>query len=562
MSKASSLTRRKFMAVSSAAIAAPILMNIPGTVVEAKGAEKSYDFTEKKSCDVVVLGGGGSGMVAAVRAAELTGKKVIVLEKAPATGGGAQFASTVRTFGSKWQAERNLPDTTTKYARDMMDNVYWRLDEKLVLNCIRGTGQFFDWLCEQGGDIGDMFVIGQYTGAIESDPLCPQMVSEKTGKRFGRFVMDMMKEKCEKYGVEVLTKHPVVDVEVKNGKIVAVVAKSEAGYVRVACKACVMAIGSWINNEEIVKKSFPKFVGMKKWMDPSAHMNPNYTGDGIPLAEKVGAFVDYASFCLRIMGPMYDLARDKGTSKVFLAMTQSPYIITVNLDGKRYCAEPVQHVGHFTDGQVLVDQPRGWAFNIFDENTLAAAFKLPKCAQPGKDADSLGCYSLTFMKPFELSPFPDTMEEVRSSISEGFAKKDPYMFKADTLEELADKIGVNKKNFLETVRKYNENCENGRDWDFFKREDSLVPVNKPPYYAFHGKLMTDGAFGGVRVNPEMQAYKSGGGLVEGLYVTGDFASGRHINMGGVKHQVINDISWAFSSGFLAGTNAGKYVQRV
>ena len=74
--------------------------------------------------------------------------------------------------------------------------------------------------------------------------------------------------------------------------------------------------------------------------------------------------------------------------------------------------------------------------------------------------------------------------------------------------------------------------------------------------------MTDGAFGGVRVNPEMQAYKSDGGLVEGLYVTGDFASGRHINMGGVKRQVLNDLSWAFSSGFLAGTNAGKYLESL
>jgi fumarate reductase flavoprotein subunit len=134
------------------------------------------------------------------------------------------------------------------------------------------------------------------------------------------------------------------------------------------------------------------------------------------------------------------------------------------------------------------------------------------------------------------------------------------MFRADSLEALADKIGVNKANFLETIREYNKSCKEGRDWHFFKREDSLVPLSKPPYYALFGKLMTDGAFGGVRVNPEMQAYRSDGGLVDGLYVTGDFASGRFINLGGVKRQVLNDISWAFSSGFLAGTNAGQYLE--
>ena len=556
----SDLTRRKFMAVSSAAIAAPVLMNMAGMVAHAGAAEKKYNFIGEKSCDLVVLGGGGSGMIAAVRAAQLTGKKVIVLEKAASTGGAAQYAGTIRTFGSKWQKKRNLPDTTADYARDMMDLVYWRLDEKLVLNGLLGTGQFFDWLCEIGGDIEDLFVVGQYTGAIKTDPYGPQIDSEKAKKRIGRFVMDMMKEKCSTYKVEVLTKHPAVDVEVKNGRITAVIAKSEAGHVRVACRACVMSIGSWINNEEVLKKCYPKFVGLKQYMDPSEHMNPNYTGDGIPLAEKAGAFVDYDSFVLRLMGPIWDYARDHGTSKAFLAMAQSPYIITVNLNGLRYSAEPVAHIGRFSDGHVQIGQPRGQSYDIFDENTLKAEFERPQCSKNAADMDTLACYPLTYMKPFEEVRLPEKMEEVRSSIKEGFDKNDPFMFRADTLEELAGKIDVNKKNFLETVRKYNESCEKGVDLDFFKRKDALVPINKPPYYAFLGKLMTDGAFGGVQVNPDMQAYKPDGGLVEGLYVTGDFASGRFINLGGVKHQVLNDISWAFSSGFLAGTNAGRYLE--
>jgi hypothetical protein len=159
------LTRRKFMVAGSAAIAAPILMNMAGVVPEAKGKEKetekgeekTYDFIDKKSCDLVVLGGGGSGLVAAVRAAQLTGKKVIVLEKDSTAGGGAQGARTIRTFGSKWQAKRNIPDTTAEYAREKMNWMYWWLDEKLVNNCLHGTGQFFDWLCEQGGDIEKVY---------------------------------------------------------------------------------------------------------------------------------------------------------------------------------------------------------------------------------------------------------------------------------------------------------------------------------------------------------------------------------------------------------------------
>jgi len=547
------------MAVSSAALAAPMLGSMASRA--ARAADRAYDIAGEKRCDLVVLGAGGSGMVAAVRAAQLTGKRVVVLEKAPTIGGGAVFARTIRTFGSRWQKERNLPDTTTDFARDMMDHVYWRLDEKLVLNCLQGTGRFFDWLCEQGGDIEDRFEVGRYAHVlVESEPYGPQMPGVKAGEGIGRLVIEIMTEKCRDYGVEVLTGHPVVDVEVKDGRIAAVIAESRAGHVRITCGACVLATGSWINNEEILKKCYPQFVGMKQWMDPSAHMNENYTGDGIYLAEKAGAFVDYDSFCMRLMGPIYDLARDTGTSPVFLAMAQSPYIITVNLDGKRYCAEPVGHIGHFTDGHVQIDQPRGQSFDIFDENTLAAEFKRPTCDDAGGDMTSLACYGRTWMSALEEVHLPETIEEVHRSIEERFAAGDRYMFRADSLEELAARIGVNRVNFLETVGKYNEACGTGIDQDFFKRGDSLVAINKPPYYALFGKLMTDGAFGGVRVNPEMQAYRSGGGLVEGLYVTGDFASGRFINLGGVKRQVLNDISWAFSSGFLAGTNAGRYLE--
>jgi len=578
----SNLSRRKFMAAGSAAIAVPFVMNMAGKVPETNAAEKKvekqYNFVDTKSCDLVVIGGGGSGLVGAVRVAQLTGKKVIVLEKDSTAGGGAQGARTMRTFGSKWQAKRNLPDTTEEYCRAMMDYVFWKLDPKLVINCLLGTGQFFDWVCELRGDIEDKFTAGKYKlSDLESEPIGPQVEEQIDGKNFGGLITSIMIEKCKSYGVEVLTKHPVVDVEVNEGKIVAAITKCEKGYVRVTCKACILATGSWIRNEEILKKYTPQFAAVKQYIvgAPTAqsgifgngnsnvgHWSTNYTGDGVALAEKAGAFVDYDSFCLRLMGPIWDYARDHGTSRVFLAMGQSPYIITVNLDGKRYSSEPVGHIGHFSDGHVQVDQPRGQSHDIFDENTLAAEFARPKCSNNTEDADTLACYGMTYMKPSEEIRLPKEMKDVRSSIKEGFDKGDPFMFRADTLEDLADRIGVNKKNFIETVRRYNESCEKGVDFDFFKRNDALVPISKPPYYAFLGKLMTDGAFGGVQVNPDMQAYRPDKGLVEGLYVTGDFASGRFINLGGVKHQVLNDISWAFSSGFLAGTNAGRYLENL
>jgi fumarate reductase flavoprotein subunit len=597
-----SLSRRKFMAVSSAAIAAPIIMNVAGKVPEAntaeKKAEKQYDFVDKKSCDLVVLGGGGSGLIAAVRAAQLTGKKVIVLEKAAITGGGALGAHTIRTFGSKWQAKRNLPDTTVEYANTMMDLVYWKVDPKLVSNCLLGTGQFFDWVCElQGGDIENKFTEGKYAlSDLECEPIGPQVENMVDGKSCGGLIMSIIIEKCKTFGVEVLTKHPVVDVEVNNGKIVAAIAKTDKGYVRIACKACVLATGSWIRNDEIRKKYASEYDAVKdegamsaqdKKMGPqqSGHNNTNYTGDGLPLAEKVGAFVDYDSFCIRLMGPF---SMVQGT--VFSAMNSSPYTISINQDGKRFCAEPILHLGVFDGGHTVVEQPHAQVFNVFDQNTLAATLEFQKCIKVGKCDPVKG---LSHMGP--TMSLPDTMEEIQSSLKQGpsmgggqgrqgggqggmqdgqggspggqggapSGTGGDYQFTADTLEELADKMGVNKKNFLETVKRYNEACEKGADMDVFKDKKYLAPLNKPPYYAGQSGYTHDGAFGGVRVNPEMQAYKADRKtFVEGLYVTGDFASGRHISLNGRKRQVINDLSWAWSSGFLAGTNVARYLKGV
>ena len=94
------------------------------------------NHTEKK-CDIVVLGAGGSGLIAAVRAAQL-GKKVIVLEKTYSAGGSMRYFSAKgpdqKTFGSKWQAERGIPDTTAEYVSRKLDECFWQLDTELVSN--------------------------------------------------------------------------------------------------------------------------------------------------------------------------------------------------------------------------------------------------------------------------------------------------------------------------------------------------------------------------------------------------------------------------------------------
>ena len=155
---------------------------------------------------------------------------------------------------------------------------------------------------------------------------------------------------------------------------------------------------------------------------------------------------------------------------------------------------------------------------------------------------------------YDVRDLPD-LDVIDGWFRKGMESGSKYLGMADTIEELAEQIGLDPAELKKTVDTYNASCAEGLDWEYFKDPAHMVPLSEGPFYALAGRMMTDGAFGGILVDETMQARKAGGGLVEGLFVTGDAASGRHIALGGMKKQVLNDMSWALSSGYIAGAAA-------
>lgn len=497
-------------------------------------------------CDVVVLGGGGAGLVAAARISETTDKKIVVVEKRRNFGGGAMGAADWRVYGSRWQKDHGIPDNTMNALRNVMDETYWELDPALAYNTFKATGEFFDFLCDTGEGVEELYQEGTYIFDTPSGPKVPAFKKERKG---GAYVMKRMIELCEKNGVTML-KNTAVEAVSHEGGLYKVTAKDAGGVTFITAKACILATGSWIRNPEVVKKYVPKAMAMP--MGDGSHTHPSYTGDGIQIAESLGAKLDYDSFEIRFMGPL-----PMCPSKTLMSMAMEPCVLWVNKDGKRWINEGTQkRRGIFETGNRLAEQPGTQSFYLFDQGMME------KCVAEFRDGKT---------QPWCFPAPPSYPEDIEADIEGAFNPKGggmppmPGMGKsiarADTIEDLAEQLGIHSENLKETVAHYNEMCRTGIDSEFFKAPDEMLPFTKGPFYAVSGGLGSDGAFGGVLVNKDIQAYAKDGSLIDGLYVPGDFSSGRYLNIRNNKVQIINDLSWAFASGWLAAGSAVDFLNK-
>ena len=383
-------------------------------------------------CDIVVIGGGGSGMVAAARAAEVSGKQVVVLEKTKTIGGGMNFASTMRTFGSRWQRERHIPDQSTEFMRGVMDLTYWRLDPQLVRNAIRGTGEFFDWYSSfEDPETLSRFEPRPYVFDIPvNGQVGPQIDGFHNGS--GRVFMQAMKKRCSELGVKLLTEHAAYDAETSDGRLSAILCHAPEGDIRVRCGTCILACSSWIRNREVVNKVLPGFDELD--LLPNAHQNPAYTGDGIPIAEKLGAKIDWDSFCLRLMGPQCTFGEQSDLEK----LTHSKYNILVSLEGKRFACEPMApRMDPFDTGHVLLRLPRGRAYFLFSSDMLEKIIEETRDPHTPHDG------------PFGVPPLPD-LSVVAGWFETGRRQKPEEAFLADSIEELAAQMGIDP----DTLRRF------------------------------------------------------------------------------------------------------------
>lgn len=490
----------------------------------------------KKTCDVLVCGG-GTGLIAAVRAA-MEGKKVILVEKQRKVGGNTNLTHGFMAPYTDMHRERGLPDMREKMVEDTFRRADGWIRKDLIRAALYGVGDFFDWLCQFPGT-KEAFVFKEGAGGI--GPMAGSGISYE--KRhfesldnpdpsigpgwMGTFVIHTMLNAIRDHGldVEILTetaaKHLLTD---ESGAVVGAVCEGSGGTVTIHAGAVILATGGMGRSDEKLQEYFG--VGDLNHTIMRFSVAGD-TGDAIDMLKELGVQPDRSRMFLSLFGP----AHHPWAYTLYRVMAH-PSCLVLTLDGKRFFDEMGNH---FVSRKYAAGIPDGRAWGI--------------------TTDSLIDYMVDYYhKNPQFGDAPEVYDNTRKELEEELAMDCGSVFRADSLEELAEKIGMPQ--LPEAVAQYNAMCAAGKDAEFDKAPEHLKPLEKGPYYAVKGVCFSEGAFGGLHVNKDCEVMTQDSVVIPGLYGVGDATSAMHQQ---TVLAPISELTWAVASAFISGGKAVEYL---
>ena len=481
-------------------------------------------ITEEIDTEVLVVGCGTGGWITAMTAAE-EGAKVLVVEKGEKPTG---IREDIGAINSKLQLEafKEFPEFEIDKIEALQELVRYSsgyIDSDLVKVWMDNSGEMVDWLTNLMESTGNWYMSLEGGIGDQSDPgrdkayatghsphkteSCPEDVT--TSSTF----MDH----CDELGVEWKLSTALVRLEQDDaGKVTGIIAQDQVDqhYVRInASKGVIMCTGGYATNTDMMLALQPQTMKMKV----NVPIGSKADGSGIKAMLWAGGEMDpcHASMMFNRASVLPTETAGYKTNGKWFWFGEQPFL-KVNLNGKRFCNEsgPYEFMLHS-----MYMQPYHTYCDIFDSNSKAYA----------EQFDEVGCCRLFPFDNGALSNrdfdgcWKDMMEGENSHLETG------YLQKADTIEELAEKLNIPADALAETVARYNELCEKGVDEDYGKEKHRMTPVNQAPFYGIRTAAWHLTTLDGCRINTEMQVIREDGTPIEGLYATGDCTGGFFAN---------------------------------
>jgi len=473
--------------------------------------------------DVVVIGSGASGLAAALTAAE-GGASVIVFEKQRTAGGTSNFFEGMFAVESDMQREHYIDYSRDQAFKNIMEYSHWKANPRLVRAIVDESAGTIAWLRQQGVE---------FTGVTINMPESPRTYHIVSGS--GLAVVKTLVTKAKEKDVDLRLGTPVKRILKDGGRIVGVLVEGESDDVRVETKAVVIASGGFANNREWIKK----YTGFDLGKNLIPLGNVDKFGDGIRMAWEVGAAEEGIGVVeLYRAGP---ITTEIG-GQVEWATVQPD--LWVNLRGERFCDESVAFYDTSV-GNVNAKYKEGYTFSIFDDSIKQRLIE--RGIDKGVNVSTpAGSKPLNFDKELEIL----------------FEKGNTDVFVADSIEELAGKLGMDAAVLQSTIDEYNRFCAKRHDDLFAKNPKYLWPLTGPKFYAVKAHTVTLGTMGGVKINHNTEVLDKKGNVIAGLYAVGFDAGGMYGDSYHVSVASGSSVGFAFNSGRIAGKGVVKYVKTV
>ena len=468
------------------------------------------DIKQTVDCEVLVVGAGSSGSFAAAAAAE-AGAKTILIEKF-----GHDMASGIRdtlaACGSKQQQEDGDDVSKKDAVRYLCNWSQGYTRRSLAQVWADKSGETMDWFTDVLAESGIDFR-HEIDEKHEGDNYEVLDVGHSTqyGEEYSeQLTMDAVLKHAEADGLEVQYEITMVKLEKDGDRVTGLIAKNANDeYVRYnASKGVILACGGYSGNETMMNALQPQSVEQTC----VNYSKPGAKGDGIKACLWAGAIMDTTHtsmiFDRGAIKPDQTGEYGKASDGALFWMGSQPFL-KVNLKGERFMNEymPYDLVLH-----AAASQPYHTYCTVWDS----------KYAEDCEHFATHGCSRLYPHVNGTNPVFPmDYVQAMNADLQD-----QGYIVEADTIEELADKLGFTgeaKDTFLATVDRYNELYDKQEDEDFGKPAYRLSAIRTAPFYGCWlgaSLLCTEQ---GIAINDKGQALDNDNKPMPGLYVTGDMS---------------------------------------
>lgn len=472
------------------------------------------DIVETKETDLLIIGAGNGGMAAAATAADL-GMDFMLCEK---TGNVQRTRHWFGAINTKYTQAAGVEVDKGKLLNEFSRYASGQCNQRVIRTWIDESAEVVDWIdpiltqagmtCAFDKDIDhETGGTDYYIAPMEHYYSGTDAAGEKLERN--QVLLEYINEK----GYDVTYSHKLVKL-IRNdeGRVAGAIFETEQGNVQInAKKGILLTTGGYVGNAEMLKACNPlvdRCVTLQ-------YGSPNNRGEGIKAAMWIGAQKDSIGAPMifdrgavlpgenaGIVTPEGEAAGFIGYDKQFNLGSQ-PFM-KVSRDGRRFCNESTP----YDFCCFAAAEHEGGVFcQVFDSNLK----------EDVKRFSTIGCSRQTQQL---------LAKEADTPIDEIYADQleKGTMVKADTIEELADKLGFegkNKEAFLAEVDKYNSFFDAQSDDDFGKEAYRLSALRTAPFYGiwYGGSILT--TVDGLRINEDMQVLDADAHPIEGLYAAGD-----------------------------------------